>query len=300
MKIQSLRIFLRNLVSARSALRLLETFGGLWLLLEVTAFFSADAANKIRPFWWAFLLLGLGIAAWGSIPRLRRRCKLNERDVCVELVVGDIFEEPGDLVVGSNTTFDTETHDNLISPSSIQGKFTLKHFPARSDLDSILDRELDGKPHETVQKRGKTKRYPIGTVCSLATSSYTSYWVAIADLNPHGAASGSFQKLRDALPELWQHIAERGSRSSIRLPVLGSGFSRIHEPRSRIIKEMIRSFIAACSESSFCEHLLIFIHPKDFVQHEIDLDEIERFLIYQCAYTDFAAQGDRGAGTGIS
>lgn len=262
-------------------------------------FFSQETAESIRPYWWMFLMVGLGIASWQAWPRLRRHYKLNGRDVTIELVVGDIFSGPGDLVVGSNTTFDTDTQDGLISHTSIQGIFSDRYFSSRSDLDALLDSQLDTLAAEEVTKKGKTKRYPMGTVCRVAVSGHSSYWLAIADLNEHGNARGTFQNLRDALPRLWDHISQRGSRGPLRMPVLGSGFSRLPEPRERIIKEIIRSFIAACSECTFCDRLLIYIHPDDYRKHKLDLEDLDRFLQYQCLYTDLASPDTIGQGTGI-
>ena len=98
---------------------LLEAFGSLWLVTEIVAFFSDPASTKIRSYWWLFFLFGMALTVYRAWPKKRFSCKLDNRDVCLEIVIGDLFEQKGSLIIGSNTNF--TTNPNEISPKSVQG-----------------------------------------------------------------------------------------------------------------------------------------------------------------------------------
>ena len=123
--------------------------------------------------------------------------------------------------------------------------------------------------------------------------------IAIASLNEHGVASSSFENIKVSLSCVWTYIANRGGINPIVIPILGSGFSRIEAPRDQIIKEIIKSFIAACSTKRFTEKLTIVIHPEDFRKYDLNLNELNEFLTYQCKFTEFKNQTESGSGIGI-
>ena len=61
------------------------------------------------------------------------------------------------------------------------------------------------------------------------------------------------------------------------MPVLGSGFSRLPETREEIIREIVKSFVAACSSSRPTEGLTIVMPYGDFYNHGVNPEELERF-----------------------
>jgi hypothetical protein len=65
---------------------------------------------------------------------------------------------------------------------------------------------------------------------------------------------------------------------------MGSGRARVSATREEIVFEIIKSFIAASTEKTFCDKLTISLHPKDVVRCDIDISELERFLDYSCNY----------------
>ena len=75
-----------------------------------------------------------------SRPVLSVNCRVKRTDLRVEITIGDIFEEKGVLIVGTNSTFDTRMDDGTISPTSIQGQYTTRYFAAGvRDLDRQLE-----------------------------------------------------------------------------------------------------------------------------------------------------------------
>jgi hypothetical protein len=276
-----------------------------WLIIEFISFFSSDLSNQIKGNWLFLILFFILLIVWSLFdnrPTLSVHQRLIGRDVNIEICIGDIFDFNGAYVVGSNTTFDTELGNGLISGKSIQGQFTEKYYGDVKHLDVDLDDALRSERYTeiTSEKRGKKKEYGIGTVAKVENKAVEAYFLAIASLNQHGVASSSFENIQVSLSCVWNYIANRGGINPLVIPILGSGFSRIEVPRDQIIKEIIRSFVAACATKRFTEKLTIVIHPDDFRKYNLDLAELNEFLTYQCKYTEFKNQTDSGRGTGIN
>ena len=295
--------WVRNLLSVQAITDVLGAFGALWLLVEITAFFfqGTTGPNWLREHWWLFAAAGLGIAAVRCWPKTSVLYNLNGRDVSVEIAVGDVFSFSGALVVGSNTTFDTRTSPTLIAANSVQGMFTRKYYSDEAQLDKELAAGLNGIQSELLagQRQGKAQRYPIGTTVRLNPKGRTAYFVAIADINEHGVAESSFESLRVSLAELWVHVGSRGLKEPLVMPVIGTGFSRLTETRAEVVREIVRSFVAACSERVFVDRLTIVLSPTDMTKHRLSLDELGEFLKHICVYTDFASGSHRAAGVPV-
>lgn len=282
----------RNLVSGRAVTAVLSAFGALWLLVEITAFFfqNTTVPDWLRGHWWLFAILGAGLASVKCWPKTSVACNLNGRDVIVEIAVGDIFDFPGALVVGSNTTFDTRVSPTMIAANSVQGRFTKAYYSDETQLDRELTTGLSGVQFETLQgeRQGKAERYPIGTTVRLNPKDRRAYFVAIANINEHGVAEGSFENLRVALAELWVHIGSRGLKEPLVMPVLGTGFSRLTQTRAEVVREIVKSFVAACSERVFTDRLTIVLFHADMTRHRLSLDELGAFLKHMCVYTNLS------------
>lgn len=286
----------------RAGQALLTSFGTMWLGAEIVSFFSQDGGVWLRRQWIPFLVGGVLLALWLNRPRVRFACRLAGRDVVVEIRVGNMFAMQGALVIGSNTSFDTDI-GGLIAESSVQGQFTKRYYSAVSHLDGDLAAALSGiAPVRTsTTKKGKAQLYPIGTTVHVLAQRRRAYFVAIAAMNDHGVASGTFDDLRDSLPMLWDYVATKGGGiEPVVVPVLGSGFSRLPQPREEIVRAIVNSFIAACSSARPTEKLTIVIPFKDFHEHQVDFVELERFVQHVCRYTEYRSPTAVGAGTGLT
>lgn len=285
----SWKVFLRSLFSA---------FGVLWTAVKCTSFFFVPVATFLQTRWYLFLGVGVAWAIWACRPTRTVTYRLTGRDVSVQLLVGDLFAATDAIIVGSNSTFATDP--DLISSESVQGQFTKRYYDSAVHLDADIRKALQGMPTvaSTIGKANANREYAIGTVAKVRPKNRVAFLVAIATINPHGNAQGSIEDLRVALAALWQFIAERGGEvCPLRMPVLGTGFSRITETRQEIVKEIIRSFVAACAERRFCEKVTIVISPKDFMTHEIDFGELSDFTRLMCRYAIVRKASDGGLGT---
>lgn len=272
----------RSLGLARSYIAAL---GSLWLFVKVVSEVYAAATPYTSS--WFLLALPLFVAIWSNMPIPFIRHKLHGRDVTIEIRVGDILELDGSMVISANTTFETSLDDDLISPQSLQAKFTKKFYDTVDRLNLDLERSLDRSEATGEPRRGRP-RWPIGTVVMLKPRGKTVYMVAIAELNDHGVAQGSKEDVFASLGKLWHFIGERGELEPVCIPVLGTGRARITTVREDMVKEIVRSFIAACSERKFTERLTVVISTDDYIQHQVELDSLGNYVKHLCENPPFS------------
>lgn len=295
-----LRVWFGNILSFKALAAIFSSYGALWLLVEISIFFLRDPtwSDSLRQYWGWFGVTGFVVAVIICKPHLSVSEKIKGRDVTIEIAVGDLFAFSGAYIIGSNTTFDTRISRDLISDKSVQAAFTKKFYGDTSQLDQELSSKLKDVPSRNLEgeRLGKIKRYPIGTCVRLSPKSCTAYFVAIADINEHGVAAGTFDNLKESLAKLWVFIGNRGLKESLVMPVLGTGFSRLSQTRDEVIREIVKSFIAACSEKTFVDKLTIVITPKDIIEHNISLIQLGYFLRHECQYVSFATGSQPSSG----
>ena len=215
--------------------------------------------------------MGVAISIHKLIPKTRFSYKLDNKDITIELVSGDIFKEKGPIIVGSNTSFITTPE--VISPKSIQGIFTSKYFSNHQALKN----QIQGQVTQEVEGYGKT--------VNVRANRRIGYFCAIAEINENGIAQSNIENIRVSLSELWNYLGTNAEKDVVNIPILGSGFSRVSESREDLFQEIVKSFIAATSEHTFCDGLRIVIHPNDVKNNNIDLTELAKFLEYSCKYS---------------
>lgn len=303
MNVHYLRTWLRSVLTFRSVPAILASFGSLFLVVKIADFFwqHTGVPDEIRSMWLLFFIGGIGAAAWQRKPPRRVSHMLNGRDVTIEIAIGDLFDFPGSFIVGTNTTFTTRISRNLISERSVQGIFTRRYYGTDAGLDAALSPGLRDVPFVDLpgERVGKSRSYPLGTCVRLDPRDRTCYFVAIAELNKHGAAKGTFEDLKDSLAKLWVFVGDHGEKGALAMPVIGTGFCRLTQKREEIVHEIIRSFVAACSESTIADKLTIVMTPRDVAENHISLEELGLFLRHECSYASFSTADTRSVGTPV-
>jgi len=143
-----------------------------------------------------------------------------------------------------------------------------------------------------VGRTGKNRRYPIGTVVRLNPRNRSAYFVTIAHINEHGVASGTYEQLKVALANLWVFVGDRGMKEKLITPVLGTGFSRLASPREEVVREIVKSFVAACTEKVFCDKLTVVLSPRDVEHYQMSLTRLGDYLRHICCYTEFSSNDE--------
>ena len=280
----------------------LQTFGVLWLLVEIFDYFLHDHAwiATIRSAWCLFVGTGLAVGAFRGRPKRDVEERIEGTDVVVQIRVGDILKCNGALIVGSNTTFDTSMDDHTIAADSVQGQFTDKYFRQNIvELDQKLDSALSSIPVGTTRTRedkpyGKLAEYQLGTVVPIQVGETKAYFVAMASLNAERGAGVDANAFQDALPRIWNGLRNRGGMEELLCPVLGAKYARLKLTRKELIQVIIRSFVAASREGKVTEKLTVVIRPGDIDKGHVSLDDLHRFLEYECVYAQVPRVADGG------
>ena len=208
----SLQRWVKNLISRKFASKLLEVLGVFLVIIEVAKLIHPPASKSMQENSLLFVTVCVAFALVRCRPKSKVNARLNGRDVHLEVVIDNIFSFPGALIVGTNTTFDTKISNQLISPESVQGQFTKEHYADEQQLDREVESQLEViQPQVELDgnRIGKTRRYEIGQVVQLTTKEKNAYLIAIAHINEHGNAQGSFEYVKEALAKLWIFIGER-------------------------------------------------------------------------------------------
>jgi len=270
---------------------LLNTLGVIWLLVEPLSFFSQDLADFFKLHWlWLF---GIGViwAIYECWPQTEFCNKIANRDIHIQISIGDLFKYEGDLIIPINTSFDTSFEDGLIAINSTQGQFTKKYFNEPRYLEQDIQVHLNNQApilELPTKLKGNKFRYEIGKVLKLKLpkeENKFAYISAIADMNDSGVAATNFDNILVSLGSLWEFVMHKGEFGTLNIPVFGTGRGRVMESRETIIKAIIHSFISSISSGRrFCNKLNIVIYPKDFADNKINIKELCDFLRLKCEH----------------
>ena len=248
---------------------LFAIFGAIYLVLEALDFFNVYTKSKYSSY--AFLIM-IVISAIVSI--IFRRpisyifVKLPQRDVRIEVRIGDLFDVTGAIMISANTAFESDVAGGKIDPKSLQGQFTAKYFTGNQNtLISAIKQELskiDGGPI-----------YPMGTTIPINTHGKTFYFTAMATLNDRGNASSTQNDVEQALDGLWNYVRQAGALQELAVPLVGTGRGRIKMSRGKMIELISESFAEASSQGVLTGKLIIVVHPNDASNFQMNLYEIK-------------------------
>lgn len=268
----------------RLASSFISIFGLLWLLIEPGALFFPQYLNFGWSGYFGLVVVSLVIAVIQRFPR-RVVCKaLSSPDSVVEIKIGDLFDEPGHLVIGANDVFDTQLGE-VIKPSSVQGQFLTRVYGNdRSRLDADIDTALQGytahRTQEPNKKKGKTWRYPIGTTVALGSPDKRYFWSAYGYMGNDLRIHSNADYIWNSLSRLWEEVRQKGHGMEVAIPVIGADLARTNLPRMALAKLIIMSFIVASKKDFVSRKLTLVIYPRDI--ENTDFYDLEDFLTSAC------------------
>lgn len=116
-----------------------------------------------------------------------------------------MFKEPGEIIISSNTTFDTDMSTGLIATSSLQGQVATLYFNAQTvEIDRQIEASLENEAFTINNKRpGKQKEYHLGTVARVSAHGKNFYFVAMSYMNADRTAYSDVKMMDEALEKLW-------------------------------------------------------------------------------------------------
>ncbi|MEH2255120.1 macro domain-containing protein [Nostoc sp.] len=259
-------------------------FGVIWLFLEPAGLLLPE---WFKWGWWGYgglIFLSLLIAIALNFPRFSVFRSLSSPNATIEIKIGDLFDEPGHLVIGTNDVFDTELGE-VIKPSSVQGQFlTGVYHGDQKRLDAEIDIALEpfkaDKKREPNKKKGKFWRYPIGTTLVLGSPDRRFFLNAYGFIGNDLKVKATADDIWYSLSCLWEKVRLKGHGLEVTIPIIGSDLARTNLPRMTLMKLIVISFIAASKKDFVTKKLTVVIHPKDL--DSVDLYALEDFLDSTC------------------
>lgn len=220
------------------------------------------------------LLYGL-VRAW---PRPIQQT-YSSPNITVRLVEGDLFEQPGHLVVGMSSTFDTSV-PHIVQRESVQGQFLRQiYHDDLGALDADLAAALVSQPAiGSINKPGKTERFAIGTVATIREHTRCFFCLAYTDMDEQNVARGTVDGIWRALDNLWKAVSASANGGTVAIPVIGGGQARLSQvlPAQDSIRFIIMSFVFASRKEKICDELNIVVQSSTY--EALDRLEIQAFL----------------------
>lgn len=270
------------LLSGSALAKFLATVGGLYLFMEILDFLGIYTKDRYSGY--AIIPIFLFAISYVVITRrpiTRVSYKLPNKDYVVEVRIGDVFDGSNDVIVSTNTTFDTSMANGLIATDSLQGQVAIQFFQSNTDeIDSQLESELaNASARQRGDAPGKKLEYPIGTVARVRSHGRIFYFIAMSRLSANGTASSSLREVEDALESLWKYIVSHGELRSLSVPLMGTGRGRTGYPRKKMVERIAQSFADGSKDRIFSNRLSIVVRPEDAENFGVNLYEIRDYLI---------------------
>ena len=197
----------------------------------------------------------------------------------ITIVKGNIFDEQGHLVIGTNDTFDTET-PVIIAKKSLQGQaLDTLYGGDLKEFDKQLAVELSNKQMiGTIAKPGKQLQYGIGTIAVLKHGARLIFFLAYTEMDMQNKAESTPDKMWKSLLALWEEVSQRGNGGTVSVPVFGGGLARLSSllPAQDAIRFTVLSFMIASRGQKVCDELRIVVLPEDY--RKLDRLELQSFL----------------------
>lgn len=255
--------------------------GVLYLCVDLADAFNIYKKDR-HSYYGLIILVFLALAYVLSTRRpISRVCyKIPQRDFAVEVLIGDLFKIPGEVVISTSSTFDTDMSSGLIAVTSLQGQLATNYFNGQTtEIDRQIEQSLSRDQFTVNDKRpGKKKQYPIGTVARVSAHSKNFYLVAMSHMDESGNASSDLKMVDEALERLWANLASKAEIGDIVMPLMGTGRGRVAYPRKKMIERIAQSFTDACNQRAFSNKLIIVVRPDDASKFSLNLFQVRDYL----------------------
>ncbi|WP_234367469.1 MULTISPECIES: macro domain-containing protein [Streptomyces] len=262
----------------------LAAFGGVSAVVQFAGQLFPGTVSRPGPVLFASVALCL---AWGlarARPQSAVRQEFGRPGMTVTVGEGDLFDQPGHLVVGFTDTFDTLVDDGVvINDASVQGQLLARHYAGDAGrLDAELAVALDGvspvaRESARDKPRGKRERYPIGTVAVLGNRPQLVFAVAYSRMGNDCVASSGVQDLWLGLDRLWDAVHRHGQLERVTMPLTGAGLARLHDlDEDSLLRLILLSFVVHSWERMVCRELHVVVRPGELAR--INLREVGAFL----------------------
>jgi Domain of unknown function (DUF6430) len=230
--------------------------------------------------------LALGYGLWSAWPRASFGRDFELPATRVSIVIGDLFAQPGHLIIGMTDTFDTEP-PVIISPNAVQAQFLAREYEGdllRLDKNlraALADRPTIASATREAKRLGKLERYAMGTVAVLGTQNHKRYCLAYSRMSDDCIAESSVTQIWNSLAALWPAVRATADLGVVSTTVLGMGLARLSGriTQDDMIRLIIISYLTASREMIVASHLQIVLPARS--AENTDLMRLRRYLAAQ-------------------
>lgn len=210
--------------------------------------------------------------------------------VRIQLLFGDILNSKMDIVIPTNTSFDTDW--SCIKATSIQGQFCNRFYKGLdkylgAKLNELLSNMYLTEIELTNKRVGNKTRYPINTIVPLkrgeSAESQVFYWIAINDHDDAGNVPLDTICITRSVSELWDYLRRNRKVRSIAIPILGTGLSGVNQSSFDVFEYIVDSFIVMSLKHKIADTLRIYIYPKDYMSFQ-DFELANQYLRFRCEH----------------
>lgn len=269
------------LFSGEATGKFFAVVGILYLCVDLADAFNIYKKDQ-HSYYGLIILVGLALLYVLSTrrPLSRVSYKIPQKDFAVEVMIGDLFKIPGEVIISTSSTFDTDMSSGLIAVTSLQGQLATNYFNGQTtEIDRQIEVSLSGEQFNINDRRpGKKKEYPIGTVARVSAHSKNFYLVAMSHMDETGNASSDLKMIDEALDKLWVNLASKAEVGDIVMPLMGTGRGRVAYPRKKMIERIAQSFADACNQRAFSNKLIIVVRPEDASRFSLNLFQVRDYL----------------------
>ena len=225
--------------------------------------------------------IGVAFALRVSLPKADISFRHDSATAPVRVLIGDIFAAADAvIVITMNRYFDTAPP--WVSGDSLVSQLIQRGYADRpGELRSAILREL---------ALGQESEQPVGEIVSISADKNAYLLLAVADRHEQARSSVAVDAVWLSLSRLWQY-ARLKNISSLRVPVIGSGFARAQVGRVPLIILLLTSYLTAAMEMPICG--LEIVLPPDGT----DLDLLELVKSY-CDILGFRTIDQKPLGEG--
>jgi hypothetical protein len=269
------------LFSGEAIGKFFAVLGILYLCVDLADAFNVYKKDRHSIYGLIFLVaLALGYVLSTRRPLSRIRYKIPQKDFAIEVLIGDLFKVSGEVIISTNSTFDTDMSSGLIAVTSLQGQLATNYFNGQTaEIDRQIEQSLSREQFTINERRpGKKKQYPIGTVARVSAHNKNFYLVAMSHMDESGNASSDLKMIDEALEKLWVNLASKGEVGDIVMPLIGTGRGRVAYPRKKMIERIAQSFADACNQRAFSNKLVIVVRPEDASEFSLNLFQVRDYL----------------------
>jgi hypothetical protein len=202
--------------------------------------------------------------------------KISHTNTTLEVLFGDLFQQPGIRVIAVNEFFDSKL-GKPVSPQSLHGIFLQKCFGGHPEsFDKQVADQLKGIQGKSISRSdGKAMSYPIGTTAMVAVNEDNYAVFALCKSDPETLkASATVNMMWDALHHLWQRARNELGGRDLNLPLIGSGLSGLGLPTRDLLNLIILSAITETKTSEVTQRIRIVLHRSKF--DDLDLRDVRK------------------------